>query len=310
MAEANDTPTCSMCGNGFEQRKGQGRPFQKCPDCSAKPTYQRKQYAPRQCQWCAEEFVPLRVDTRFCSRRCIQRDADAGRAGRVRTGKRTTRPANCRVCGDRFDSYASTGAPGGWTECCSDRCGRLARRIRTGSILRSYRVKAVRHRGQCVECGRPYTKSHPSQERCSAKCRAVLWAWTPKKKTCPECACSYTQTKRWQQTCSDECSESARRKAASAARVKRRLRVRSGPRDAIDPLKVLARDGWKCQICGVPTPKRLRGTYEPNAPEVDHIIPLAVGGTHTWGNVQCACRECNGKKGATIRGQLGLPLAA
>jgi 5-methylcytosine-specific restriction endonuclease McrA len=43
-----------------------------------------------------------------------------------------------------------------------------------------------------------------------------------------------------------------------------------------------------------------------DAPELDHIVPLACGGAHTYQNTQCTCRECNGRKGATILGQLRL----
>lgn len=79
--------------------------------------------------------------------------------------------------------------------------------------------------------------------------------------------------------------------------------------DRIDPLKVFARDKWTCHLCGIKTPERLRGTYEPRAPELDHVVPLAAGGTHTWGNVKCSCRQCNGMKSDKAMGQLGLDIA-
>jgi len=72
----------------------------------------------------------------------------------------------------------------------------------------------------------------------------------------------------------------------------------------IDPLKVFKRDKWQCHLCGVKTPAKLRGTYDPNAPELDHIVTLKEGGTHTHGNVACCCRSCNIKKGSTSKGQL------
>jgi 5-methylcytosine-specific restriction endonuclease McrA len=31
----------------------------------------------------------------------------------------------------------------------------------------------------------------------------------------------------------------------------------------------------------------------PNSKELDHIVPLGVGGTHTVGNVRIICRDCN-----------------
>jgi endogenous inhibitor of DNA gyrase (YacG/DUF329 family) len=57
----------------------------------------------------------------------------------------------------------------------------------------------------------------------------------------------------------------------------------------------------------VPTPKSLRGTFVDNAPELDHIIPLSLGGTHTKSNTQLLCRKCNRIKGATSSGQLRMP---
>lgn len=78
--------------------------------------------------------------------------------------------------------------------------------------------------------------------------------------------------------------------------------------DKVKPSDVFGRDKWKCQLCGCKTPKALRGTYEDNAPELDHVISLAEGGDHTYGNLQCACRRCNISKGSKSRGQLGLEL--
>lgn len=76
--------------------------------------------------------------------------------------------------------------------------------------------------------------------------------------------------------------------------------------EPVNRLKVFARDGWRCQLCGVRTPKRLLGRQVPRAPELDHIVPMnAVSrGPHTYSNTQLACRACNVKKGARPLGQL------
>lgn len=57
--------------------------------------------------------------------------------------------------------------------------------------------------------------------------------------------------------------------------------------------RILERDGWRCQLCGIDTPKELRGTYKPNAPEVDHVIPKARGGGWDEANLRCVCHVCN-----------------
>ena len=92
----------------------------------------------------------------------------------------------------------------------------------------------------------------------------------------------------------------ARRRAATA--------TQSGV--SINPIKVFERDKWRCHLCGVKTLKSKRGTYDDRAPELDHIVALADGGSHTWGNVACSCRKCNSTKGARSLGQLGLVIAA
>jgi 5-methylcytosine-specific restriction endonuclease McrA len=70
---------------------------------------------------------------------------------------------------------------------------------------------------------------------------------------------------------------------------------------------VFERDGWRCQMCGEHTPRRSMGSCEPCAPELDHRVPISKGGGHLWANVQCLCRACNGRKGASlIVGQMPL----
>lgn len=76
--------------------------------------------------------------------------------------------------------------------------------------------------------------------------------------------------------------------------------------EKFDPIEILERDRWRCGLCGCATPKAKRGTYDANAPELDHIIPISTGGAHVRANVQCACRACNLSKGKKPLGQLRL----
>ncbi len=59
--------------------------------------------------------------------------------------------------------------------------------------------------------------------------------------------------------------------------------------------KMYERDGWICQICREPVDPTLRYP-DPMSASLDHIIPLARGGTHEPGNVQLAHWICNVKK--------------
>lgn len=95
------------------------------------------------------------------------------------------------------------------------------------------------------------------------------------------------------------------RKAARAAKARRKARERGAENsERFDPLEVLRRDGWRCHLCGIKTPERLRGTTDDRAPELDHIVPLSKGGEHSRRNTACACRRCNISKGDRILGQM------
>lgn len=100
------------------------------------------------------------------------------------------------------------------------------------------------------------------------------------------------------------CAPVMRRRAKRINEAKREARKRGLQVESVDPFRVFDRDGWRCQLCNRATPKYLRGTHEDMAPELDHIIPLSLGGPHSYINTQCACRKCNGEKSNRPLGQL------
>lgn len=110
-----------------------------------------------------------------------------------------------------------------------------------------------------------------------------------------ECNAVFTTNRPDQKNCSTECS----RKESTRRRNKlRKAAIRDG--EKFDTLAVFDRDMWHCRICGIETPRELRGTFKPNAPELDHIVPITRGGKHTFANSQLACRACNTKKGNSM----------
>lgn len=146
---------------------------------------------------------------------------------------------------------------------------------------------------ECVQCGSAYLRRAPWNRFCSTDCEIDYKDTLSARRA--EYAKAYRKTEKGRE---------GRRIYKAARRAKEK-----GPgADRIDPIAVFERDNWRCIHCGVRTPKRLRGTYEDKAPELDHIVSLADGGAHTWGNVGCSCRKCNLEKGAESRGQLGLDI--
>lgn len=69
----------------------------------------------------------------------------------------------------------------------------------------------------------------------------------------------------------------------------------------------MARAGYRCQQCGVlATPGERRfmdGEWVAVGGirlQVDHVVPIARGGTNVLGNLQALCGPCNNAKGARL----------
>lgn len=165
----------------------------------------------------------------------------------------------------------------------------------------------------CKICG----KETPSQREsyCSDECRreknkrrAVQYGKANKilkARLCKECGKKFTPEygDKRRSFCSKFCS----RKYLIKTKYKdarKRARALGVYYEYVNPLKVFKRDGWRCQLCGKKLSPKQRGTYCDDAPELDHIIPWAQGGEHSYKNTQLACRKCNAEKGAQSIGQM------
>lgn len=206
---------------------------------------------------------------RFCSQSCAGASKrDATRAKRIAALTKT-----CRQCGAIFRSRTLA----------QQLCGEEAcLRAYWAAKQKARMLKAHPHRADlgkpraCLECGKVFIPPPPQR-----------------------------QGGRRARYCSRRCGKRAGQRT-------RKLRFKvlrgGGLWDAgLHPEAVFRRDRWACQLCGKRTPRRLVGSNaDPNAPTVDHIVPIAHGGGHTWDNVQCLCRRCNIAKSATVKGQLRL----
>ncbi|MFC8547296.1 HNH endonuclease [Streptomyces sp. NPDC057273] len=90
------------------------------------------------------------------------------------------------------------------------------------------------------------------------------------------------------QNCSPRCGR-------RASKDKRRALERNAFVAPVNRTEVYERDRWTCQLCHEPV-ARAEVVPHPQAPTIDHVIPLAKGGTHEPANVQCAHFMCNSIK--------------
>ena len=153
----------------------------------------------------------------------------------------------------------------------------------------------------CVECGVlcKQPKSGNGRKRCAScvmeRVRQLHWCYERKGRelTCPSCGVQWCGLKQsGNAKTSPCCSPECRRELARAHKRARKRKLRG----TVNRLRVFNRDGWACRACGCATPRALMGTFDDNAPELDHIVPVSAGGEHSYANTQCLCRMCNGLK--------------
>lgn len=63
---------------------------------------------------------------------------------------------------------------------------------------------------------------------------------------------------------------------------------------------IMARDGWKCQYCGI----KVNG----QTMTMDHVVPRSQGGITRWSNIVAACSPCNAKKDNRTPQQAGMKI--
>lgn len=313
MADAEYMAHCAHCSTPFRRGARIGRPSKFCSvECKAaslrpkSPTYTH-------CSHCGAEIESKRAGKMYCSARCALRQRDGTQQTRAEylavakqaAIERSPNYFTCVHCGVlAYRKMGGTNARKGYeNKYCSMACrAAVAAKVRA-EIDFLHRLQ----RGAA-----PPKRARQSKIRAIARMLARVALF--RDRALSPCLCcgqpvgwSFGRSKRY---CSRDCAgkmpHAVAAKKASKAKRKALQRGASGA-DSINPIAVFMAAGWKCQLCGKPTPQRLRGTTHKRAPELDHVKPLSKGGRHTLDNVQCLCRECNGwKSDRVVVGQIGL----
>jgi len=254
--------------------------------------YELPKRAEPQCEHCHRTYKSNTKNIRFCSRKChydfkldrspsffvcVQCGVQSYRRLSGRNAKLGYRNKFCSAeCRKQHDS-ANTTAP---------KCNHFARYCTVCMTAFATRYES---KTQCIACVAKLSADR-SRKRYQQKTAATI-----ETTTCKECEVQFTRLNGKKLFCSLKCTT---RHHKRIHRAKRRslLKNTAAELENVNPFVVFTRDKWTCYICGVHTPRKLRGSYEDNAPELEHIVPLSRGGLHTYGNTACACRKCNHKK--------------
>ena len=210
----------------------------------------------------------------------FRRQRTANGIPRSRERSRKSKQINCERCGR--EHWVESSSP---TRFCSLTCAQ-----NKGKSCSLVIYTGPRHRNT-------KTNKNPIPKR----------SGTLKSGQCRACA-SWFITFNMDVTCSAKCQRYWKKRSPAALEQKRmsRDRRRARKRDAfVAPVwrkKVYAADGYRCHLCNRKCKDKF--SYLPNSqvphplsPTLDHVIPLAKGGTHEPSNCRTACYECNNRKG-------------
>ena len=210
----------------------------------------------------------------------------------------------CVVCGSTFERYLRNRDSG---QCCSRNCGfelqRWQRAITSAVTAERNVYRRWSRRAKARVSAITRAEERLQREPLINPCLSCKKPAEKYKKLCEACRTSSRDASRKNARLTRKKTE-AWRTSRRVAKSRRRAVERGALADRFDPIEILERDGWKCHLCSMPTPKRLRGTSDERAPELDHIVPLGQGGAHTRINTACACRRCNIAKADKPLGQM------
>ena len=121
--------------------------------------------------------------------------------------------------------------------------------------------------------------------------------WRPPKQprptfvagTCARCGEPFVAIRQTFESAYRYCSQICGKREGNSLR---RVRKKNAYVADVRRYDIFVRDDWRCHICNRKVSK-VQQVPHPRAATLDHLIPLAKGGTHEPANVATACFECN-----------------
>jgi hypothetical protein len=296
------TRNCLFCKTEF-QTKHLGRPVLYCSKSCKQRNYELKKQSLEK-QILNKRNPPAESNNPFVF--CVDCNCffdfnqahDFKNQGRPRStslcpGCSKKRKRNCANCFKEFLPVSTSG----YNACYCRSCVRQMRKMHK----KGFKIKDNLEIRECLWCLKPFAPKSNRSQSCSRHCTLSSNGFkrlTSLKAPCSFliiCDCGKLIGKRFHK-CSD-CVFKNQIKKRGQSMARRYAAERQG--DAGIHWRVVGdRDDWLCHLCGEEVLKKAGTAYEPFGATVDHLIPIAKDGTHTWGNVALAHRHCNVVRGA------------
>jgi len=230
-------------------------------------------------------------------------DALTPPAPRFLQGRSDVTGGSCQQCGSEF-ARNLRGRP---RRFCSEKCRIASYRLAHSEVNRRYYQQKRRNPqtdicfGTCDECGRFHARRLATTAVSFIKAGGIL--------RCYGCAKVRRLTRKlerererraeWRDA-SDPRYEILRSREDNKSH-RRRVRISATSDVSNAEIADLRRSRKTCPNCGCRFSSR-------NPATIEHIIPLALGGTHTRDNLRLWCRSCNSSRGARLDDVSGFQL--
>ena len=233
------------------------------------------------------------------------RSLPQGEAAHARCKQQQAKQKTCKHCHKPFTPKFNTTLH--CDECKQDGVWRTNREPKPPSISGSTPLQWT----QCL-CGKWVAKRGRKwcSDTCAKDATALRYGRNVRNGKCLDCQTALPSRKH--KYCDDhrqlhhKACRSKRRKILGSGTHRSRARFYGVEYEPVNRLVVFKRDNWTCGICRERIDPKLKYPHLKSA-SLDHIIPMANGGGHTYQNTQASHLVCNIKKSNTGYGdQLAL----
>ena len=197
---------------------------------------------------------------------------------------------SCEHCSAAFDRYPK-GRP---RRFCSRKCQKDSWIQKTNYVAYE---KVVRQTpicySDCDECGKFHVRRASTTWQSFVKAGGVLrcYACAKSRKKAKKIEGERARRALWREN-NDPRYESLKARESNKVH-RRRVRITATSDVSNSFLRRLRLSRKTCPLCG-------QRFSEQNRASVDHVVPLALGGTHTRDNLRLLCCSCNSRRGATL----------
>lgn len=231
--------------------------------CSLECRHAHARLKVKECLHCGQQFKPKESRIKYCTNECANRHkSELYRKPESKMQQSKTTVNGCKLGASCRLSYSP----------CIE-CGGKRSTLKKQKFCSS---NCMNHHYYLLQCNRGSIKRFTGLTVCR---------WCGSKR--------FNRVHANKMFCSGKCS-SKHHKAQRNHR-KRSLISERG----INWKSAVATFGWSCACCKTKC-VRPQGFNLPNEATLDHIHPIARGGTHTWDNVQVLCRKCNTLKNDSV----------